>query len=221
MKRVAALFGKKFLRNAVIALAIVAVAYAVMYGVKEGFQSKETAYYINVYDPSTKGITIPNSELKGKGKLSSIKFLPYAGVMSDMKVKLQGDKYVDIIPTNNTGDKLKEFIDRAAVGQFNMKIISGKVSKNLKGNNPTRFAASSDIKIGDPAVNNMINNGGYITISGFDSSTFNIGTQSFPNLDTAKKDGPPQEVKGVQLPSNGKGSSEYPMANLKVQLNFT
>ena len=55
MKRVAQFFGKKVVRNAAIVLAIALVAYVVMYGVREGFQTDNTVLteYINVADTTS------------------------------------------------------------------------------------------------------------------------------------------------------------------------
>lgn len=99
MKRAAALFSKKFLRNAAIVLAIAVVAYVVMYGVREGFQASQAGrptrsttqgtpenmkelgklnsdgyYYINLTNLGGKQFVIPKTDIKSPLKAIEFEF---------------------------------------------------------------------------------------------------------------------------------------------------
>ena len=152
MKR-GALFGKKFLRNAVIALAVIAVAYVVMRGVKEGFQAggntKEYPFNI-VYNAQTGSSTtgtyqvvnrilnIPRADYEGK-TIKNIRMMSYGPATQKYTKTLDASKRNamnkwDVVELTGPGER--EPIDR---NNYAINFTSEIVTKDSKGKPTSRI----------------------------------------------------------------------------------
>ncbi len=177
MKRVAGFsLNKKFLRNLVIGLVIVAVAYVVMRGVKEGFQegnSKEYPFnivYTAANGSSTSGtfplrdrtLIIPKEDYDGK-TIKNIRMMVYGASTQAYKMASAAKKAaLEKWDEPNLSTAPKQPIDRAG---YSIKFTSEVVTTDRKGkptsttytlrgpnyfNNPSiKSLAPTDIFLGD------------------------------------------------------------------------